>query len=273
MRLIYELKKLNWKIQQGIIFNKCIADNYKENVFGIVITPRCDIENAKVKTLHYLPIVEFEEWVKIDLMSKFYQDYKKNLYGNIRAALADYRISTNILNENISLNDISAIIESKITDKKKRKKVLEWIQNLSLIDNEEQIKELCNSSTIKNQIIKELLEGRNKDFYLIEDWIDTSKFRVILLREVNRISFSFAEKISKGIPEDEVTEEELYCNDINISREKDDLILIETKMNSPFIEHLIQSFFHNFGRIGVDNFEDKTNDILFKEATKTLSKQ
>ena len=75
MRNIYDDHKNGWvRLQQGAIFSGAIADGLPErqDLYGIVITPRCDIANKKVSTIHYLPIIPFKLW-KYEILSKLFQ--------------------------------------------------------------------------------------------------------------------------------------------------------------------------------------------------------
>lgn len=63
------LVNLKIRVQQGGVINGCIAENYKGKVYGMIMAPRCDIGNeGKVSTVHYLPIVSFVDWVKVDCL-------------------------------------------------------------------------------------------------------------------------------------------------------------------------------------------------------------
>lgn len=273
MRNIYENKKINWPIQQGVIFNGCIADEYIESdVYGIIITPRCDIENRKIKTIHYLPIIKLQDWINLDFIRIFQKEYRNNLKGKILSLFKQYKISPSLFEMGISKEDILKVAEEQMPQKEFSKFITE-IDKFYLSGDINEVKKMCNESEgIRNKIIKDVKEGKNSSFYLIEDWKDKSNYRIILLREIKRITFEMANKISKGVSEDEITEDDLRWNDINKVAMKDNLIYVETQMKSPFIEHLIQSFFHNFGRIGVDNMDNQAENNLISEIKKAYKK-
>ena len=65
-------------IQQGVIINGCIAENYTQDTCGLIITPRCDIGNGgKVSTIHYLPIVSLKEWILVDCLQNGIRKFRK----------------------------------------------------------------------------------------------------------------------------------------------------------------------------------------------------
>lgn len=60
-RVIYDYSPFYGKLSQGSIINGCVAEAFSnEEVFGLIITPRCDLShNGKVSTVHYVPVIPF----------------------------------------------------------------------------------------------------------------------------------------------------------------------------------------------------------------------
>ena len=58
IRNIYFEKPIVNRMTQGSIINGCVADAFPgEEVFGLIITPRCDVSHeGKVDSVHYLPV-------------------------------------------------------------------------------------------------------------------------------------------------------------------------------------------------------------------------
>ena len=67
IRSIYIESPLIGKMTQGSIINGCISEDFpNEEVYGFIITPRCDLEHqGKVNTVHYIPAVPFELWFDV----------------------------------------------------------------------------------------------------------------------------------------------------------------------------------------------------------------
>jgi hypothetical protein len=42
------------------------------------------------------------------------------------------------------------------------------------------------------------------------------------------------------------------------------------QIKSPFIEHIVQSFFHNFGRVRVDNHKDDLHEQIIDNINKFI---
>jgi len=149
-----------------------------------------------------------------------------------------------------------------INDKTKTK-TIDLLNDYFDIDKPEKTIEFIKKNIkLKESIIRDIKEGKDRNFLLIEDWNIKRNYKVVLLRDVRRITFKFAEKISNSIFESEVTSEEWEKNDIKRSEVSESIIFIEAQMKSPYIEHLIQQLFHNFGRIGVEDMHKETIEEL-----------
>ena len=263
MRSIFEQKKINWQLQQGAIINCCVSEDYpKSEVWGVIITPRCDIGNKKVSTIHYLPIIKFEDWLEYDFICLFTKSLKQNIKGLLISKFKEYAISSTLFDNNVSKDDIIIAIKSKITDKSLQK-TIELLENyFNIEDPTKMIDFIKKNSKLKDSIIREIKEGKDRNFLLIEDWNEKSKYKVVLLRDVRRITFKLAQKISNSILESEISSDEWEKNDIKQTNVDANILYIESQIKSPFIEHLIQQFFHNFGRIGVEDMHEETLEEL-----------
>ena len=242
MRNIYIQTGNHIPIQQGTIINGCISDNYTEGVYGIIITPRCDIGNGgKVPTIHYLPIISLEKWIQNDCKNSAIQKERKKLDEMLR----DLGISSNIL-DIIKIQDIEKIqIPQQSLD---RIKVYFSSKNGGNI----------NSPQIINHIKEDystLIKGQHNRYYLIEDWNNPNKYNVILLREIKRLSYQTATKYTDGFQARLINEDEFNTNDIIKTTSNFNFHTVAT-IGSPYIEHIIQAFSYNFCRIGINNIDE-----------------
>lgn len=76
-------------------------------------------------------------------------------------------------------------------------------------------------------------------------------------------------KSAKGLEKDDLIETDWLNNDLdqNVS---DNFYYPLATLSSPYMEHLIQSFFHNFGRIGIENLGRDVTDLLFEQTKVTM---
>jgi hypothetical protein len=263
MRKFYEEKRLTRKLTQGSIINYCLADNYGdvEKIYGFIVTPRCDLAHeAKVTHAHYLPIVDFKDWAEHDgkdyLFNKWFCKKKDKFEGKCRlhqfpisdVSYSNYEKMANMLIDNKADKEDFLSLASIVTHPQK--------------DNEDFIK-YSNKKETKTQLVKDLLEDKLAAFYLIEDWNGNDKHKVILLRELKHISILTTKKISNGLCLSEIIEGKDELKKISDS---DDLCLVCAQIVSPFVEHIMQRFSHNFCRIGVDDRDFvKEKDVLFNQ--------
>lgn len=233
-------------VQQGTIINGCIADNYDCNVYGLIITPRCDIDNGgKVSTIHYLPIVSLDDWMKVDCIV----NARKKMAKMLQMKLQQYQISDTILNHFISKDDMLLLL--KDNNQKDRNALVNLYEGYKKIVHENDYSS-SDFQKICREELKELCMGRNNRFYLLQNWDSTNQFNVVILREVRRISLKVLQKFVNGYRNTNFSEEDYKCNDIVYTSQRLYFTTI-TQISSPYIEHIIQAFSHNFCRIGVQD--------------------
>lgn len=100
------------KITQGTIFNGAKSRRYPGclSVYGIVISPRCDIEQKKVPLYYYLPAIKMEDWMKVDFPPLYISALEKDVKGGLKSTLKDCSESESIL-EKFSSADVERIIK------------------------------------------------------------------------------------------------------------------------------------------------------------------
>ena len=243
-------------VTQGSIINCCISSNYaNSSVDGIIITPRCDLAHeGKVYYVHYLPIVDFKEWFLYDgkkyLYSRWYLKRKEKFFD-----LCKRYSLPNCLNK----KDLYEQMALKVVPQNNYHQFLDVLNNyFSASYGCAEFIQYLTGKEAKKQIVKNLLQDNLPAFYLLDNWEkNKSSYKVILLRELRRISFSTIMRIDGGIE----------CKSINKQEDEleveGDLCFVQTQVASPFMEHIMQRFSYNFCRIGVDdrNFTSAEADL------------
>ena len=282
IRNIYFEKPIVNRMTQGSIINGCVADAFPdEEVFGLIITPRCDVSHeGKVDSVHYLPVVPFERWFEIIAKPKIKDIWKKSLLNKLDNKFKNAKVGKEVMSANFSYEDLISICDAKVNkenDKKDIKGLLdsyfeknEDYFDLFLLDAE--TKGIFDK---KHELFKYLLrlEGNNiPPYYLLESWLDfgIDKHLVVMLRDVHRVQFSTAMRIKEGVFESEFTELDLKYNDLFLHNDPKNFFWVQAEINSPFIEHIMQAFVYNFNRIGVDDRPGKTIDYLFNSVKTTI---
>jgi len=94
IRNIYFEKPIVNRMTQGSIINGCVADAFPgEEVFGLIITPRCDVSHeGKVDSVHYLPVVPFERWFEIIAKPKIKDIWKKSLLNKLDSKFKNAKV-------------------------------------------------------------------------------------------------------------------------------------------------------------------------------------
>lgn len=276
MRQIFDIKVIG-AIDQGTIINGCIAENYNGvPINGIIITPRCDIDNKKVSTVHYLPVVRISDWIAFDFWLLFSNRVRNEAINKLQAILQKYELSSSLI-KLLSISELSKTLDGIIKKKDDLERFNRFLFDMNItsmdfriIGREEMRRLIETYNKVSKGIFKELKENKIKQFYLLEDWNNQTEYHVVLLREIRKLTFSLAEKISYGVHLSELSSFELRGNDISPDHSINDFLSSLATLKSPHIEHLTQQFFWNFGRIGVENhpenlestFHDTVIDLI-----------
>lgn len=265
-RIIYERAKIG-VLTQGSIINGCIAEDFPdEEVYGCVVTPRCALgHDGKVTTVHYVPVVRFDRWFDIVGKPKVKELWKKELRGQINNVFKNENIAENIMDANLSLGDML-----KLTQNVKEKNRVKLVNNINAYYD---VDSTCFDIFLKEgrgcltSYLKELKENKNSSYYLIESWEESKKndFFVIMLRDVRRLQKHIASQFRNGVPESEIAPIDLYHNDLFTTTQKEHFYWVEAQLASPFIEHVLQAFVHNFSQIGVEDISGDTTDKLISK--------
>lgn len=251
------------EMTQGTIFNGAISRFYKDHsLYGVIISPRCDIVQKKVPHYYYLPIVHLEEWINIELPEIFLTRIEKEAHGNLRKVFEKCGISKNILKQ-YKADELLSIIEKLNKDSKNKeinKNRKEIDANLNKIKDIEQynqkilkIEDLYSRyHKTRKQIISEITENATPHFYFIEHIENNNKtFFIIRMREINKLEPGLFEKIAHGI--DSPLADDCIKNS-DIKQTQTDMIIMPLYViESPFLEHIIQQFIQQFSKIGVED--------------------
>jgi hypothetical protein len=259
-------------LTQGTIFSCAYAERYQNcSVWGVVITARCDIAHAKAPVYSYLPIVSLEDWFVRDGKDIFVSRIKKEIEGNIKNKLTACDLSESLLKVYNPRLIYEVNIKKLESDTRKKKLVNDFSV---LVENFEKINSILNRTPTLEEmrdlgskypkllegIIKELLSFNLAGYYYIQniELKPTSLEYVVLLREVHHISSDTALLIGNGIDIDTYKSDFKDLFKRNICPKfclEDDFAMPISHLQSPWIEHLMQSFSNLFIRIGLPDFE------------------
>lgn len=265
MRQFYKGYRMVRTLTQGSVINKCIADNYAKelDVYGLVITPRCDLAHeGKVNTVHYLPIVDFDDWLCCDGMAYLLNKWAIKNKEKFEQLCKKHNIPSDLKEKELYIKIANKIF----ADKSLRNSFMEKVDVLFCTDiqHHNAFKDYCHKADTRKMLITNLLKDELPAYYLIDDW-DTAraKPKIILLRELKRISYETSQKIGKGMYASDIN---LAIDELNINSPDNDIYRVCAEVNSPFIEHIMQKFSHNFCRIGVDDRDfTSTYEILLNK--------
>jgi hypothetical protein len=261
-------------LNQGSIFSCAKAERYSNCVvYGLVLTARCDLEQDKYNVLNYAPAVSLRDWLKVDGYELVLSRASADLASRTASALKTIDLPASILNSQTPASILETYIRAENADKKLRRaetkfvelnqrvqQLARWTQGYT-IDNKD-IFEHCGP--IAQTIVKELIHHRLAGYYFLprlEAKSEDTGF-VVLLREVSHLPRELARLIANGLDATNATflsqRHWLAYTDFTLS----DFAMPVGELTSPQVEHLLQTFSHLFGRIGLPDPDDATVDAL-----------
>ena len=265
-RNIFEGTKIG-VLSQGSIINGCIAEDFpNEQVYGCIVTPRCALgHQGKVNTVHYIPVVPFKRWFDKIAIPIIRHKWENELRSKINNQFETNGLGKGIMNANLSYEDLCAIVDtiSKVKEKNKIKESLDMYYSIDVNAFNRYISE---GKGLVSGYLKELKENKLASYYLIESWdlVNMPNHFVIMLRDIRRLQKDVADKIRIGVSEIDLTPIDLCHNDLYVSPNNDNFFWVEAQIASPFVEHILQAFMHNFSQIGVEDIANDTVEQLLK---------
>lgn len=243
-------------LTQGSIFNNALCEEYT-NCYGLVISARCDLAHCKLEKFSYIPIVSIEDWICKD---GFYIA-KNRMKSEYLSTISNYLESMGKTKDMMNYISLEVIRDKVLSDSKKDKKAKNKIDKVIALDSHGKYEDLTiekeDIDKLLKKIINELVKYSLTGYYFIEKVDNKEGYYVALLRELRFIPSNIVYKLSKGfIP----TRKE---EGLGILFEKEVETFLCCKLNSPFIEHLMQLFLLQYARIGIDDFKEVTN--VFQE--------
>lgn len=242
------------KITQGSIF--CYAPNYNYEIdfsYGLIVTARCDIVNFEskgVQCLHYVPVVPFSMWME-----------REGLYISLSYAIKDAlnKLDSECLGKDISIEALLNIgnieICRKIIKSKDDLKLTEKFENYAMLISMSSLPFLELKKHVKifksqiYQLTKEIVLNSKIGYYFLRqidpDAVCGENF-ICLFREIHSISSEIAINLHNGIMLSDFCKKN---NDDGIENEK--VVEQISRVTSPDIEALMQSFSAIFTRVGI----------------------
>lgn len=276
-RVLYDYSPLYSKLTQGSIINGCIAEAFpNKEVFGVIITPRCDLSHdGKVLTVHYVPLVPFELWFDVIAKPIIKEQWKKDLANRLDSKFNNAKVGSNIMEADFTYDDLCKIVEHKVLKQKDKVEINELLDAYFDINESAFNDYLLDEKSHKRghkmfDYFSRLQENSIHPYYLLEGWQEygENKHLVVMLRDVRRIEYNIANKIGKGVEESILGLEDTTHNDLFLTPKKNNFYFIQALIASPFIEHIMEAFVYNFSRIGVKDRAGNTFDLL-NESVKT----
>lgn len=262
------------EITQGTIFNCASAFRYTNRpVHGLTITARCDVAQNKYRLLNYVPVVRLEDWLKVDGLEILVDLEKKDQQRKIENTLKNAGVSASLLRSVSLIAIIDEHFPANTTKKPLRdgRKLLEGVSDdITKLNASTQDPDRCLDWLTKNRPkkVRELIARLFRhdvlgNYFLERLSIDTPvDGHVCLLREVTSLPRETVEELARGLTEARWQERYRSTGSSQLDFTHDNLAMPIYQLTSPTIEHIMQTYANLFGRIGIEDPDEKDIDLL-----------
>lgn len=255
------------ELTQGTMFSCATAARYSgSSVFGLTITARCDVTQDKYRVLNYLPVVSLYDWLRKDGLDILVENEIADQEGKLRRKLKEKRLSTaiadyvdfrQIAETHFPINSVNNPKKSGAIDFHELVTEIEIFRKIRSTDNFDYIFSWFNDNRQPKVIdlIHRLSRHNVLGYYFLER-IDLSTKdpspHVCLLREISTLPKAIAQCIGTGLSKEDY--DQMTLDDtphIGLCIPFGDLAMPVSQIESPTIEHILQTFSYLFSRIGI----------------------
>lgn len=257
------------ELDQGTILFGLRSEKYPSTpCYGILITASCDISNDKVSKLYFLVGVDAKKWFFTEYAySQVYESKIESLFKPVEKMCNDFLLDAESIRHFLP-EEVGMTIGSALTQKTDRDKFNKIYQAYSVFcrpgmtdqDRRQVVK--ANQKPAKTFLLEISAGKRFHYFYLskaayLEESNKMDDGLIVDLQEIGALSLRDAKQIvGRGIDNlllvgENEKECARLCSQFWLDG-RDDFVGIEGKIHSPWREHLMQRFVHDFSRIGLD---------------------
>jgi len=227
----------------------------------------------KFNVLNYTPVVPLKDWLRIDGYELILARVAADLDSRVESALKVVGLPESILNSQTVSSILEEYIRSPEADKKLTKAEPKFIEldqrcqelarwRLGYSPDNVDIFDRC--SLLVRGVVKDLVYHKLSGYYFLHKLeVDAEETGyVALLREVSHLPRRLAKLISAGL---DATDGEVSAHPewlTYIDFRFSDFAMPIGEISSPQVEHLLQTFSHLFGKIGLPDPDREKVDVL-----------
>lgn len=267
-------------LTQGYLFTCAETEDYSGcEVYGLVITARCDVAHDKAQVFNYIPVVTLDDWIHRDGKRLLLERIRNDSEQQARNQLKQCKFSPNIL-DTLPLEKVLDTLfkDNNLSKAEKAAKdklilirdKLDHVEEIGSSNDSRRFVMLANNhGSHRDTLISELTNQRLNGYYFLPcvEHNGSDSGYVIRLREVQRIPRVFAEKIAIGLSREDYvtlsTDDPRLNGPFNFSRAE--LAMPVGCISSPILEHIMQSFSSLFCRIGLPDLDPKYIATLWEK--------
>lgn len=249
---------------------------------GLIITPACDLANAKVETITYLPIIPIKSWL---VSRSFYYEIRKALLNNSSREVINGVDDILLKNRPPTFDEVEFLIKeiSKVTITKKNSELVNKIKiGLGLLKDiiDSKIEE-CNITLLKrflgdknydSLMAKLIRNSHSNDIHFLPhdketiEWSSVPAHSVVLFRYPITVPIEIFDLANDINCVDWESAMQLMETAYPIAAQFKDIRPLRTLcISSDFLSDLLTRFVGLYVRIGSPDFTNETINELIKD--------
>lgn len=268
------IRRAEWGIlRQGVIFSGATADNYEEcEVHGLIITAQCDLAQAKVPVINFVPVVRLGDWLYRDFPYILLRRLRPQVIGRLKNLLRSANHSPSILETQPISTVVNTLFDTNATKASDRKlaqqanesrRQIELCNNVDgkLILSTDELLEIKSIDEASYQaILQQCFQQKLAGYYFLPtvDPDGSHSGYIVLLRQIYHVSRKVAPVVANGA--DARSIRAMFQDDpasyVRLDVSGDSFVMPIGQLISPYLEHLMQAFAMLYSRIGVPDLDN-----------------
>lgn len=282
------IRRAEWGVlRQGTLFAGATADNYEGcMVHGLIITAHCDLAQAKVPVINFVPVVRLRDWLCRDFANILLRRSRPQAIGRLKNQLKSAKQSPSILETQSVATVVSAFFDLDATKESVRKlaeqanesrrqiELCDSLQGKPILSSEELLELKSIGEPSYQAILQDCLQQKLTGYYFLAtlDPNESHSGYIALLRQIYHMPFKLAEVIASGCDAQSI--EQLFRDDpasyARLDVSEHTFLMPVGQLVSPYLEHLMQAFALLYSRIGVPDLDNSYTSSLIAATPEDL---
>lgn len=277
-----KLERMNMLTQGSIVMSVRSKKYPNCNCYGVIISARCDIANRKIEKIYYLEALDLKSWIFSDVCFSILVLQKINpIIDKLKSLCISNDLQWDTI-KNFSLEEFITVVNNEMTSKQ-AKRSIECFEEYKLYSDKnltDEQKKAIFKDNLKS--ISSTITDIAKCKYMHYAYIPSNGIAngfpngiVVDLQELDYFDFEMTKDLELFIIDNNSSllsqEKQIRYNEKFVLDKEPGYAMEWSKIESPWVEYLMQRFSNVFIRIGVDNPSNRDFESMIDEIINEVS--